>query len=328
MKFNLNEYRELVNFRTLSSMKLEQDMFIFYLESLLIKQGFWTEIDEYGNMYAERGKSKLKPLIIAHVDINQRSKETPELIRVKDWLIGISVKKGTQIGCGHDDKAGIYFALQVAKTEIDCKIIFTKDEEIGCLGAKAIPKSWLENISFAIQLDRRGSSDVSKFTNGVTTVSKSFIKKSKDTLKAYGMKYENCIYTDVGELKAFHEVDFCCINVSCGYYNEHTDSETLNISELENSMSFGLEMLILFGYDHQHHKAEARTYKYGYWPDHDSWYNKYKASKKLDSSWPVYEYDKNKMPECDYCGSISKTVTYDSYTASHICKYCNEQLNK
>lgn len=268
MKFNVKEYNKLVQYRCFSFDDKAQDQFINYLQTVLINHNFRTTVDLYGNLIAERnvGNNDFIPLIIAHVDINQQDDATPMLVRINDWLFGFDDATGTSIGVGHDDKAGIYFALQVAKTKLDCKIIFTKDEEVGCVGTSYLEKIHFKNISFAVQLDRRGSSDVSQYTNGVNVVSKAFKENTKATLTKFGMKYVDCVYTDVGALKSVHKVDFCCINVSCGYYNEHSNKETLNIQQFTNSMQFAYEMLVLFGGSHQKHvnKVGKPTANFGW----------------------------------------------------------------
>jgi len=289
MKFNINEYSDLVQYRCFSFDDKQQDLFIKYLQGLLIDRNFRTTIDSYGNLIAERNVNNdpFIPLIIAHVDINQHDAAVPKLLRVNDWLIGFSTKTGTTVGVGHDDKAGIYFALQVAKTDLDCKIIFTKDEEVGCVGTSCLDKSHFKNISFAIQLDRRGSSDVSQYTNGVTVVSKEFKENSKPLLDIFGFKYVNCVYTDVGALKSVHKVDFCCMNVSCGYYNEHSNDETLNIPQFINSMEFAYEMLVAFGKDHQRHVVKVRKDKPVKWRnknfDWETFYSDYKSGPYSDN---------------------------------------------
>lgn len=313
MKFNLTDYKELCEFRCFSYSS-EQDDFLNYLNYTLQYYNFETKKDRYGNLIANRGISEFKPLIIAHVDINQQDETTPEVIRVNDWIIGINPRTGEQAGIGHDDKAGIYFALQIAKIqEIDCKIIFVKDEEVGCLGTNQLSKKDLKGISFAIQLDRKGHSDVSKYTNGVNTVSNEFMSKTKPTLKKYGMKFVNTIYTDVGALKADHNVNFCCINVSAGYYNEHRDNEKLHIKQLENCMLFGLDMILLYGTSLQLHKYERPApVKYSKSSYHyESWYKSFKS---------------DKVQSCDFCGS-NRLLTFDINTHSNICKDCNDYLN-
>jgi len=258
MKFNFNFYRHLLGYRTFSYDDISQDMFIDFLQSELEMYGFQCRRDKYGNLIADRGPiDQIKPLIIAHVDINQREEQIPTIHNIDGWIIGML--DGQQIGAGHDDRAGIYFALLYAEhTTFDVRIIFTKDEEVGCLGTSALPKWSLKNISMAVQLDRRGRSDISDFTNGVNVVSKSFKKRAIPTLEKYGYQWQRTMFTDVGHLKSHHMVDFCCMNISCGYYDEHTNNERLNVAQYQNAINFATELLITFGYEKQHHKAESK----------------------------------------------------------------------
>lgn len=247
---NLKLYNELVKYRSLSYSD-EQDFLLMFLNEQLKNMNFETYFDEYGNLIAERGQG-VKPLIIAHADINQRSEQVPTLLRVNDYLIGFH--EGEQIGVGHDDKAGIYFALNYAKeTRQPLMIIFSKDEEIGCIGTNLLDVDF-SKISLAVQLDRRGSSDISDFTNGVETVSKEFKELCKPYLKEHNYKFTRTIYTDVGQLKAQHHVKFCCMNISTGYYNEHTDQEYLKISEFKNASIFAAKILFNLGNTIQRHE--------------------------------------------------------------------------
>lgn len=247
---NLKQYNEIVKFRSLSYSD-EQDLLLMFLEEELKNLKFHTYFDLYGNLIAERGKG-IKPLIIAHADINQRREETPTLLRVNDYLIGFH--EGEQIGIGHDDKAGIYFALNFAKeTRQPLMIIFSKDEEVGCIGTDLLDVDF-NNITLAVQLDRRGASDISDFTNGVETVSKQFKDLCKPYLKEHGYKFTRTIYTDVGQLKKEHKVNFCCVNISTGYYNEHTDQEFLKISEFQNASIFAGKLLFNLGDTVQRHE--------------------------------------------------------------------------
>lgn len=253
---NLEKYNELVKFRSISYSK-EQDYLILYLKEYLKNLKFDTYIDVYGNLIAERGKGS-RPLIIAHVDINQESEYIPSLIRINDYLIGFF--EGEQIGVGHDDKVGIYFALKFAEeTNKPLTIIFTKDEEVGCIGTLNLSYDF-RDINLAVQLDRRGASDISDYTNGVSTVSKQFKEICKPYLKEHNFKFTRTIYTDVGELKASHKVNFCCVNISCGYYNEHSNQEFLKISEFNNSYNFASKLLINLGHEKQEHKFEQETF--------------------------------------------------------------------
>ena len=65
---------------------------------------------------------------------------------------------------------------------------------------------------------------------------------SDDFVKAigaeqFGYKHDSGSVTDVGELVK-RGVGISCLNLSCGYYEAHTDEEVTILSELENCLHF------------------------------------------------------------------------------------------
>lgn len=97
-------------------------------------------------------------------------------------------------------------------------------------------------------------------------------------MKKYGYNWEYCIFTDVGEIAKSNEVQ--AVNISCGYYNEHTAKEYLNYSEFINACNFAIELIYIassndikrlesFRYNNNNYHS-----KYGanLWDDHDDYY--------------------------------------------------------
>ena len=65
-------------------------------------------------------------------------------------------------GLGADDRAGVYAIVQILKYGYRPTIIFTTDEEKGCVGAGILSeqiKTAPTELKYIIQLDRRGSND-------------------------------------------------------------------------------------------------------------------------------------------------------------------------
>ena len=62
-------------------------------------------------------------------------------------------------------------------------------------------------------------------------------------------------YTDISQLKK--KIDVCCINMSCGYYNMHSNQEFVSIEDVENAITAGLNMVKELG---------LKKYKYEYKP--------------------------------------------------------------
>jgi hypothetical protein len=84
-----------------------------------------------------------------------------------------------------------------------------------------------------------------------------FIKTLNAIENAFGdeMLIQSHPYTDISQLKK--KIDVCCINMSCGYYNMHSNQEFVSIEDVENSIVAGLNMVKELGY---------KKYKYEYKP--------------------------------------------------------------
>lgn len=310
-----------------------QDRFLEMMAAIFVKRGFACFFDTYGNLLAERKKhQEFVPLVIAHVDINQ-PKIDPIPVEVDGWIVGM--QNGIQKGLGHDDRAGVYFAQQIAETDLECKIILTKDEEIGAIGAGKLPKEFFHDVSLCLQLDRRGASDISDFTNGVEVVSNEFKVKLKGLLKKHNYAFTTCMFTDVGELKSTLEVDMCCMNISCGYYNEHFQDERLNWNQYVNACNFALGILMLCGKEKQLHKAVIRKRSYNvtygrqsqlkakniYW-DYDA------ETKRVVFLGGEEEDEEKHLPaltyECQHCGEHHGH--WNTYWQSFICDECQAEI--
>ena len=64
-------------------------------------------------------------------------------------------------GLGADDRAGVFAILRVVQAGLRPHIIFTTDEEKGCLGAEKLSSldCPFDDLRYIIELDRRGADD-------------------------------------------------------------------------------------------------------------------------------------------------------------------------
>lgn len=240
---NVNFYKKLLSFRTHSRTEA-QIIFRDWLRNYIHEnyKGIQSDTDKYGNLYIQKGNADTLNCVIAHLDINQKTKSDNIFITtVDDWILGIDRDTGNQIGLGHDDKAGVYFALQALKQFDNIKVFFPLDEEVGLVGTRACELGFFHNVGFMVQLDRRGSSDISNYTNGNDVLTKETKEELQKICDKYGYKFARCISTDVGNLVERLEKQGC--NISCGYYDEHSDREVLNIKEYDNAQRFAMEVL-------------------------------------------------------------------------------------
>ena len=135
-------------------------------------------------------------------------------------------------GAGFDDRAGIYAILKILENGFRPCIIFTTGEEMGGIGAHKLIHFFPSNpftdldIKFLIQLDRMGKNDCVFYDCN----NRSFIKK----IESYGFRKNQGTYTDISIIAPQWGV--AAVNLSVGYYDEHTYTERLYLKHLRNTI--------------------------------------------------------------------------------------------
>ena len=198
-------------------------------------------------------------------------------------------------GLGADDRAGVYAIVQILKSGLRPTVIFTTDEELGCLGAEALAeqvKTPPIDLKYIIQLDRRGSNDCV------------FYSCDNPEFDAYVESFG--FVTNFG---SFSDISTICpawkiagVNLSIGYYDEHSVSETLYIGQMYDTIRKVKRML----------ESAGDTPKFEYIEDFN--YNKWftKVSDNEDDYWgwdPSYGISKEEwtsfmepQSKCNRCG--------------------------
>lgn len=235
---------------------------ISYLQSL---PGVRLGKDSYGNLYAWKGESETYPCIVAHLDQVQRNHPRDfRAIETRDIIFGYSANEHSFCGLGADDKNGILIAIQAIK-QYDCmKIAFFKEEETGCRGSSRAEMNFFENCRFVIQCDRRGNSDLITNISCTDLCSEKFIQDI--TLEKWGYKEETGLMTDVETLKE-KGLSVSAINISCGYYNPHTDEEITVKRDLEKCWSLVQHIIEDCTETYPHEVGENNRFGY-----YDDWY--------------------------------------------------------
>ena len=168
--------------------------------------------------------------LIAHLDtVFEHPK--PDLI-TKDIIITTNNQ-----GLGADDKAGIYMILKIISSSTQKPhIIFTTDEERNAKGAFSLIKNYDKfpfDCKFLIELDRRGK-DQCVFYNCRNL---DFI----NYICSFGYKYNKGTFSDI--LILGEAWNIASVNLSVGYYNEHTLYEYLNLTDLDFSLKKVIKIL-------------------------------------------------------------------------------------
>lgn len=170
------------------------------------------------------------PLMCAHLDTINTHRKTPlersDLYINKDY---IGLPTSTKKAClGGDDRCGVYIALELLASGLPYAFGFFLDEEIGGIGSDAYSAIIdTTHITALIGLDRKGSNDVALYGYDNNELTEIFVKQGYK--RAFGT------FTDASNLA--EGCDLACVNLSIGYYNEHTPNEQIHFSETENTLN-------------------------------------------------------------------------------------------
>lgn len=240
------------------------------------------DIDKVGNLYITKGSSEFYPCIVAHTDTNQDLHEEVTLFHVEDILFGWDKSNSKQVGPGFDDKVGILIAFQCLKKFDVLKVFLPIDEEVGYIGSGRADLSWFDDVSYCIQPDRNSyKTDFITHTNGVDVCSKEFTNACKPVMHKYNYSEASGIGTDIGELKS-RGLECSAINVSCGYFKEHSDQEVCSVVALHNCLNFVTDLINHLGTQRFEHVVKSKYF--------DNWFESDRAKSIFDED-KAQEYE-------------------------------------
>ena len=200
--------------------------------------------DDIGNLYITKGLAESYPCVAAHLDEIHSPCQRETMIE-GDVIYTVD-RLWNRVGCGADDKNGLWVILNLLQSEPVLKAaLFVQEERdgelAGCRGASVCDLSFFNDVSFVLECDRKGTSDVVNIGKGETSLCDSdFIPEH--LLQKYGYEMVKGGKTDVVELKMRGLVIPVC-NISCGYYNAHKTSEYTKFFELQNCLNFVKEII-------------------------------------------------------------------------------------
>lgn len=210
---------------------------------------------KYNDIYIHKdfvyAKGTVPICLVAHLDTVHT--ELPQVI------VEEADKMSSPQGIGGDDRCGVYAILQIIQKH-NCSVIFCCDEEIGGVGANVFSQSSLAKqaeFQYMIELDRKGKTDAvfydcdnPKFTDFITD---------------FGPWTENFgTFSDISYLAP--AIGCAAVNLSVGYYNQHTAKEYVVPSEVDYCID-NVCRLIEATTDadtFEYIEAEIEPYYYGY----------------------------------------------------------------
>ena len=183
--------------------------------------------DEVGNLHIDARQSEAnRTLFVAHVDTVHRDEGPNKISKTPThWRAD-----GAPLGA--DDGAGCAMLMHLLHAGVAAYFIFTQGEECGGIGARFVAKdvAFLSQFDRAIAFDRRGIDSVITHQGYGRTASDAFAEALSEALNAddtlWYLPDDTGVYTDTAE---FIDVIPECTNISVGYYNEHSDQESLDI---------------------------------------------------------------------------------------------------
>lgn len=78
----------------------DEEMFNYIKNSLAQIKGVTTQVDDYGNILATKGKAELYPCVCSHYDTVHAIIPDKKIIQEQDLLYAFSYTKMSQIGIG------------------------------------------------------------------------------------------------------------------------------------------------------------------------------------------------------------------------------------
>ena len=192
--------------------------------------------DKPGNLYVTKGKSETYPCIAAHMDqVQERHSKDFIAYEAEDIILGFSPKRKEQQGLGADDKVGLWIGLMCLQKFDSLKLAFFVEEEVGCKGSDKADMDFFKDCRFVIEPDRRGHEDLITQIGWATLCSDEFLKDIG--YKKFGYKETEGMMTDIETLKD-NGLEVSCINLSCGYYEPHSDKEFVYKPAVSNCLAF------------------------------------------------------------------------------------------
>lgn len=190
------------------------------------------------------GTRKDRVVLVAHVDTvweDERKKNMIKIAYAKKYGIFCASFTNDQCrvsGIGADDRAGC-MALWALR-DSGHSLLLVDGEERGLVGSRAIANATKESDktrfelmnelnethNFMIQFDRKNSSDLVFYDVGTDE----FKKYCENSCPGYKTAYGSC-----SDIKAICR-DICGLNISSGYYREHTTEEVLVFNEWKRTV--------------------------------------------------------------------------------------------
>lgn len=242
-----------------------EDLVRDFILSWASKKGIKASTDDFGNVYLVKGtasEGEFYPCLTAHMDTVHASNK-PFIEEGK--MLEIVEKDGIlwcEHGIGGDDKAGISIILTILDEIETAKACFFVQEEPGCVGSEHLNEDWFRDVGYTIAYDSPGYNRSAFACSGVMLFDKDFYENHvKPVFSGFGVTNfysEPC--TDIENIRI--KVGIACVNISAGYYNQHTKSEFCNFEEMKKLEELGKSMISHLGFKRYDIPCSGKKYDF------------------------------------------------------------------
>lgn len=239
MKNDFETLKQFLEFPTYSSSQI-------FEKFKTIKNAIFREKDKLSKerFLFVSGKKKNKVVLVAHADTDfddayngGNSNNQKHFVVMEEDCLVAKTKNGERVGLGADDRAGC--AILWILKDSGHSILITDGEEHGRIGSRWLMEQnqdiaeIINEHQFMIQFDRRNNLDFKCYDVG-TDEFRSFIKKTTGYSEP-----DRFSFTDICTLCD----KICGVNLSVGYYCEHSKDERINPAEWMNTLNIARKLL-------------------------------------------------------------------------------------
>jgi hypothetical protein len=250
-----------------------------------ILPSYYTKISSSPHEYIV-AEGSIPIALVAHLDtvFSENSRADMEIFYDEEQKVMWSPD-----GLGTDDRAGVAMILAlISQTDMRPHIIFTVGEETNLDGARALSEipCPFENLSYLLELDRQGYQEC-VFYGCENTNFQTYIQ-------TFGFHKEKGSYSDISFIAPAWNT--ACVNLSVGYFNEHSLAEYLNLDCWHDTFMRLKRMLTAGNLEHWEYKGRKKTFH---------------------------------TATCDYCDKefpivTLKPVVIDRNSELYLCPHCRE----
>lgn len=207
-----------------------QDTLLQIVKEILIRKYKQENVIATSNYAYAAGDIPI--MLVAHLDTV--AERAPQNLYLKEQE-GFKIIYSDGI-LGADDRAGIYAILKILQTNLRPSVLFTTDEEIGGYGAIHFVhevKEPIKPVHYMIEIDRKGQNQSVFYDN--------FGPLFEEYINNFGFNTNKGLFSDISIICRAWKI--AGVNISAGYYFEHTANEFLIFDYLKNTINKVIEML-------------------------------------------------------------------------------------